>query len=304
MNYTSFVEEITERVREKVSEGCIVEIKPVRKNNGVMLDTIMIHRPEDLTCPNIYVNQVYESCLNGMTMDQAAECILQTYHSALPALQINADQLISKSIIRDQVVYRLVNYDRNKSLLEDVPHQKILDLARIYYVMVENEQMGRGAIMVQDHFLEYYDISMSELDEAAAKNTPKLLPADFIRISDLLREFGEKTGACSYSEISLEEEAYTAPLYVLTNQARQYGAYYLTDTEVLAEISEKLDSDLFLLPSSVHECMVVPAKMWEDADELVRMVREINQEQVSRDEYLSDNVYRFSRGDLSLEIAS
>ena len=303
MDYTSFVKEIERKVREQVPDSCTVEVRPVRKNNGVMLDSIMIRRPKELTCPNIYLNQIYDAFREGMTMDQAAECVLQTFRSASSALKMEADQLISQSIIREQVVYRLINFEKNRELLGEVPHKTVLDLALVYYVMIENEQIGRGAIMVQDQFLKYYDIPADELDKAAAENTPKLLPADFIRISDLLREFGEKTGAYSYSEISLEDEACAAPLYVLTNRARQYGAYYLTDTEVLSEISRKLDSDLYLLPSSVHECMVVPVNSWQDPEDLAQMVWEINREQVSADEYLADSVYRYSRGEGSLKIA-
>ena len=303
MNYKSFAEEIERKVREKIPEDCTVEIRPVRKNNGVMLDAVMIRRPQELTCPNIYLNQIYESFREGMTMDQAVERILKTYHSAIPVLKLEADQLINQDIIREQVVYRLINCGKNRELLENVPHKRVLDLALVYYVMIENEQMGRGAVMVQNPFLKYYDIPEDELDQAAMKNTPRLMPADFIRLSDLLREFGEKTGAYSYSEISLEDEACAVPLYVLTNRARQYGAYYLTDTKGLSEISRKLDSDLFLLPSSVHECMVVPADCWENPEDLAQMVWEINREQVSAEEYLADSVYRYSRREGSLKIA-
>ena len=93
-------------------------------------------------------------------------------------------------------------------------------------------------------------------------------------------------------------------MYVLTNRTRQFGACYLADKEVLSEIAGKLNSDLFLLPSSVHECMVVSADYWEDPESLADMVREINRTQVSRDEYLADTVYRFCREDRELLIAA
>ena len=304
MNYSCFLEEITRRVKERLPEEYEVTVRPVRKNNGVMQDTIMIRRPSTPLCPNIYVQQIYRRYLDGMTMEQAEDAILQTYHNASSVLQIDAEELINQEIIRNQVVYRLVNRERNQSLLEEIPYKPFLDLALIYYVIVENEEMGTGGILVRNHFLDYYHIRPSELDEAAARNTPKLFPADFIGISDLLREFGEKTGAHSYSEISLEEDASATGMYVLTNRTRQFGACYLADKEVLSEIAGKLNSDLFLLPSSVHECMVVSADYWEDPESLADMVREINRTQVSRDEYLADTVYRFCREDRELLIAA
>ena len=304
MNYNCFIKDITQRIRERVSDDCTVEVKQVRKNNGVMLDTLTICRPQETASPNIYLNQIYEAYLEGVPVERAVEEILGVYRCAMPALEIDPDQLINADIIRNHVVYRLINQERNAHLLEEVPYKPILDLALIYYVMVHSEELGNGAVMVQNHFLEYYNLTQEEVDEAARRNTPKLLPADFLRISDLLREFGEKSGAQSYSEISLEEESSAAPLFVLTNRTRQFGAYYMTDSEVLSGIADKLNTDLFLLPSSVHECMVVPAGKWEDAGELASMVREINRTQVLADEYLSDTVYRFNREDESLVIAA
>ena len=304
MNYNCFKKDIIQRVRERVSQDCTVEVNSVTKNNGVRLDSMMIRRPQAAVCPNIYLNPVYEEYLKGLSMDQAADVILSAWRRAGSALDLDPGQLISHDIIRGQVVYRLVNYERNLNLLEEVPHKRFLNLALIYYVMVYNEEMGSGAVMIRDHMLEYYDMTTDEIDEAARINTPRLLPADFLKISDLLREFGEKSGAQSYKEISMEEESAVVPLYVLTNRMRQFGAYYMTDTEVLGRIASQLDADLFLLPSSVHECMVVPAGQWEEAESLASMVREINLTQVSADEYLSDTVYRYEQASGSLVIAA
>ena len=304
MNYSCFLKDIAQRVRERVSGECTVEVKSVRKNNGIMQECMIIRRPQDTVSANIYLSQIYEKYLDGMTMDQAAEEILCAWHSAMPAMQIDADQLINADIIRSQVVYRLVNHERNAALLETVPHKDLLDLTLVYYVLVHSEEMGEGAILVQDHFLEYYGLTLEEVDEAAGRNTPVLLPVDFIKISDLLREFGEKSGAYTYSEISLEEESVQTPLYVLTNKSRMFGAYYMTDRTVLGKIAEQMDADLYLLPSSVHECMVVSAALWEDPQGLAAMVQEINRTQVSEDEYLADSVYRFGREDGSLVIAA
>ena len=304
MNYGCFVKEITQLVRERVPEGCEVEVNSVRKNNNVLLESMMIRSPEETVCPNIYLHSLYEQYLEGMSPDSVADRILSTYQSVVPALSVDADSLIDQEIIRSRVVYRLVNYGRNAGLLEDVPHKRFLDLALIYYVMVHNEKLGDGAVMVRHRMLAFYGLTLEEIDEAAGKNTPRLLPMDFIRISDLLREFGEKTGAQSYEEITLEEESCMAPMYVLTNTSRQFGAYYMTDRKALRRISDMLDTDLYLLPSSVHECMVVPAGMWEEPEELAGIVREINRTQVSEDEYLADTVYRFSREDETLVIAA
>jgi hypothetical protein len=303
MDYSNFLKTITERIRERVSDEYTVETHAMRKNNGVMLDSLMIRRPDDMVCPNIYLNDIYRWYLDGASMDQLTDRILDTYHNAAAAMQIRAEELITPEIIRRQVVRRMINYEKNRDLLANVPHRRFLDLALIYYVMVHNDRMGEGAIMVRNDFLDLYSMDASEIEEEACQNTRSLLPADFLRISDLLREFGEKCGAHSYSDITLEEESVESPLYVLTNRSRQFGACYMADTEVLSGIAGRLESDVYILPSSVHECMIVPAEQWEDTSALSEMVREINRTQVSEEEYLSNTIYRFRRETQKVETA-
>lgn len=303
MNYNCFLKDVTQRVCEAVSGTMTVEVGAVAKNNGVTLDSLMIHRPGETVCPNIYINPLYEQYLNGATVDQIVERILLTYRSAVPAAEIDPDALLNPEIILSQVVYRLVNYKKNERLLEDIPYKPVLDLALIYYVMVHTEEFGDGAIMVRNDLLAYYNLTKEEVDRAAKENTARLLPADFMGIRELMREMGEIIGVKSYKDLSLEEEAVASPLYVLTNRQRLFGAYYMTDESLLSEISRKLDSDLFLIPSSVHECMVVPTEIWEEKDTLSDMVREINHTQVSEQDFLADTIYRYNAGEKRLVVA-
>ena len=303
MNYNCFLKDVTQRVCEAVSGTMTVEVGAVAKNNGVTLDSLMIHRPGETVCPNIYINPLYEQYLNGATVDQIVERILLTYRSAVPAAEIDPETLLNPEIILSQVVYRLVNYKKNERLLEDIPYKPVLDLALIYYVMVHTEEFGDGAIMVRNDLLAYYNLTKEEVDRAAKENTARLLPADFMGIRELMREMGEIIGVKSYKDLSLEEEAVASPLYVLTNRQRLFGAYYMTDESLLSEISRKLDSDLFLIPSSVHECMVVPTEIWEEKDTLSDMVREINHTQVSEQDFLADTIYRYNAGEKRLVVA-
>ena len=303
MNYNCFLKDVTQRVCEAVSGTMTVEVGAVAKNNGVTLDSLMIHRPGETVCPNIYINPLYEQYLNGATVDQIVERILLTYRSAVPAAEIDPETLLNPEIILSQVVYRLVNYEKNERLLEDIPYKPVLDLALIYYVMVHTEEFGDGAIMVRNDLLAYYNLTKEEVDRAAKENTARLLPADFMGIRELMREMGEIIGVKSYKDLSLEEEAVASPLYVLTNRQRLFGAYYMTDENLLSEISRKLDSDLFLIPSSVHECMVVPTEIWEEKDTLFDMVREINHTQVSEQDFLADTIYRYNAGEKRLVVA-
>lgn len=304
MSYSGFLKEVELRVSEQMGDGYDVQIQSMKKNNGVRLDSIVIRRVDELICPNIYLRQFYEQYMNGVSLEEICDQIIAGYEDAIPAAPIDPKKLISPESVRENVVYRLINYEKNAVMLTEIPHRQFLDLALIYYVMVCAGEIGDGAILVNKNIVQYCGMSLEEIDLAARRNTRKLLPADFIKITDLLREFGEKAGVESYSDLTLEEESSDMPLYVLTNKERQFGAYYMTDMDVLSEISMKLEGDLYILPSSVHECMVVPAVCWNEPKSLAMMVQDINRNQVSDEEYLADTVYRFNCEDSTLSIAA
>ncbi len=303
MNYTCFLKEIEQRIAHQMGSGYNVELQTMRKNNGVILDSIVIRKIDELVCPNIYLRRFYDMYLEGMSLEEVCQQIIIGYYESIPPMPTDPESFISPENIRENVVCRLINYEKNADLLARVPHRQFLDLALIYYIMVHCGESGEGAIMINKNILDYSELSEDEIDEAARQNTKKLLPADVIRLTDLLRELGEKAGAQSYEDINIEEESSEMPLYVLTNKERRFGAYYMTDVEVLSDISEKLDTDLYVLPSSVHECMVVPVVCWDEPQSLATMVYDINRTQVLDEEYLADTVYRFSRTSQSLAIA-
>ena len=119
----------------------------------------------------------------------------------------------------------------------------------------------------------------------------KLLPWEFMSMKQMIEGFDEA-----------DEEDFV-PLYVLSNVKRCFGAAWMADEEVLRSIAGILQKDYYILPSSVHECLILPAQADTDRESLRDMVREINQSEVEPEEVLSDNVYYYSMKEGSLGIA-
>ncbi len=123
-----------------------------------------------------------------------------------------------------------------------------------------------------------------ELKAAAVRNAKELLPPVVNSVLDLLRHPPFLEGA----------EAF--PMYVLTNTAGIFGAATLLYEGVLAEQAERLESDLYIIPCSVHEVILIPAGQSLDLTELHRIIREVNATSVSAEEVLSDHMYLYQRG--------
>lgn len=95
------------------------------------------------------------------------------------------------------------------------------------------------------------------------------------------------------------------PMYVITNKQNLYGAVCILYPDVLKDVAQKLDSDFYVLPSSVHETIAVPAENLDinHASSLKAMVREVNQSELTPEEVLSDNVYYYCRKKHTLSLA-
>ena len=85
------------------------------------------------------------------------------------------------------------------------------------------------------------------------------------------------------------------PMYVLSNKSKLNGSGCLFYHNLLHNLCEKLECDLYILPSSIHEVILIPAYDHDSYDELTSMVKEVNSTQLSKEEILSDHVYFYSR---------
>ena len=205
--------------------------------------------------------------------------------------------------VKDNVCFRLVNLEANKELLESVPYQRVRNLAKIYYVDIENSEIGTGSILIRNEHLEMWGISKRELFKLADKNTEKNYPPAFANINKFIKKavadmFSElKESGEIPEEFELPDLDYIReyPMYVVTNNQRYYGASVMVYDGMLETIAEKLNSNVVIFPSSVHEFIFISSELVDDYDRLKEIVETINRNEVAPEDYLSDNVYYYDR---------
>ena len=168
-----------------------------------------------------------------------------------------------------------------------MPHREFHDLAVVYYCKMEHELLGKGSIMVDNEHLKIWGVTEDEIDRLARENTVRLLPYQIYNMETLLKE---TFGIDAKGEMSQE-----LPMYVLTNTEKYLGAVNIIYDSILDAVAKQLEDDYFVLPSSIHECIIIPALKDIRETELHRMVRDINRECVADEEVLGDTVYRYDR---------
>ena len=204
---------------------------------------------------------------------------------------------------KDKIIMVVVNAEKNKELLADIPYQLKEDLALIYKVKLETNNEEMATVTIHNDLLKTWGATKEEIHALAMKNTRELLPVTIQSIDEVMRELFARDGMPKeIAEAMFTEMPADQQMYVISNKPKVNGAASIFYEDELAKLAEKLGTDLYILPSSVHECIAISEKM-STPELLVHMVQEVNGTQVPADEQLSDHVYRFDAKERKLSLA-
>lgn len=283
------IEEIKKELERKVSEGTTVEFVTVAKNNGIERQGFTIRIPGAVIFPTIYVEEQLDLVRNGfMTPEDVADYVLETAEENKASESMNnAIENLSKQMILENVQYQLVNKETNWSELDQTTHKDFLDLTAIYRVMLDNN----SSFVVRNSLMWKFDISFEELDEAARQNTED--------VGFLVRSMASVIA--ELHDIP-EEMLADNPMLMMSNKRGALGAAIMLYPEYFKKVANAWEDDLYILPSSIHELIALPASKME-AEELRFMVKEVNDNEVALEERLSYNVYRYDRETGELRVA-
>lgn len=297
MDMDSFTERVKSRVEEKLGAGCSVDVQKVNKNNGIFYTGMQISEGGINISPIIYINSQYQKFEKGeITIDKAADYVVDTYRERRVGTVVDMRKFLSYDSVRKNVVYKLVNTGKNKELLEDIPHMEFLDLSIVFQCIVSQEELGMASILIHNVHMKLWDVTAEDLYAAAKENTGRLLPYEIKSMTEVLCEImeSENPGQADYGEYEAEF-ADSVPMYVLSNKSRVEGAACMLYPDLLRDFADKVGSSFYIIPSSIHELLLLPAKDDGEAAEIRDMIREVNDTQVSDEEILSYSLYYYDR---------
>lgn len=284
MDFTGFKKSIICRIQLYMGNEYEIAEHDVVKNNGVKLTGITARKKGTNTFPTIYIDDYFDSTLNDTDVDYLALKLSRTLSKAEIPVNISLDGFLSYESARDRLYIKLINAEKNKELLLDVPYKRFHDLAAVfYYAMDEKAFEGRASILVKNSHMENWNITPEDIYSDALNSSQFLNPLKLYTMRELVKEL--------YGRDIMDEDI---PMYVLTNRDKLNGAASILYPDALKRISRELSSDLYLLPSSVHEMIIIPRDGNVNEKQLLSMVTEINRCEVSAEEVLSDSVYGYS----------
>lgn len=287
MNYIEFTDYIRTAVDEAVVGDHRVEIKKVVKNNNCERMAVVISREGKCVAPTIYLEEFYDKYRMGISLDIIINEIIEIDINNSDKLDIDVAQIMNFESMRERIRCRIVNYESNSTVLNDVPYRTEMDLAIEYYININDNGFEAMTTLIHNRCMEHWGINEDELFEIAWNNTVR-----------------DGTLIIPIEQLVLNEDLdINSKMYVVTNQRKLYGAIhgFLPDT---IEKLEEMFGDFYILPSSVHEVIVLAADVVEDEEYIVNMVKDVNETQLTCEEILSNNVYKYEKSGKSLHMVN
>ena len=286
MNYNEFLETIKTRAKKAAGEDGTVTINQVVKNNDSVKDALVIMEKGYKLSPYIYLNKHYRNYADGISIDEIMSDILCEYYENRDRVVIRNNLFESFETEKNRIAFKLINYDKNINLLKSIPHKKFLDLAIVYYCVIENDNGRNITASISNTHMDKWNIDLEELDRTARINTPLLYSYEIKSIQDMLYE---GTGNPDFKE----QEDNDRHILVLTNKSRYNGASCILYDKLLKNICSVIKNDLYIIPSSIHETILVEKKKFDNKNELSEMVCEINKSDLKEEDILSDHIYEY-----------
>lgn len=299
LNYEEFKDAVVSKIKDYLPADYAdanVSINSVLKNNSLKLDGLNIRRESESICPNIYLNQFYEDYSDGRDLEDILSDIAKIRQKHSVPVDLDVSTITDFDTVKDKINIKLINSEQNAEYLKGKPHTDIADLSAIYYIDLGTDECGSMTTVISDYLLSQYGISVDELHQTAISNmgSNARFCSMFEVLSELMSDNVPTEALCSADDM----------MFVLSNRNKINGASMLLCPAVMDNIAEKVGKDFYLLPSSIHEALVVPDRPDMEVDSLAAMVREVNATQVAKDEQLSNHVYRYDYDNHNLVIAA
>ena len=294
LNFEEFAMEVKENLKEYLPEkyeNSKIVVKDVEKCNGTRKGIVIM--PEEVTgtniAPNLYLEKYYDDYLGGEELSNVMEAIASDYARADKDIDVSMlyEVMDDRDLFLSCIIPQVINTERNEGLLRNALNRPFNDMSVVYKIKLASFDDGMATVTVTDNIAEKMNVTEQELFEHAMEN---LTREGQISARSMMEVMKDMMGEDFPIDDMLEEGP---PMYVVTTADKQYGAAGMLDTNTLDYVCEKMEEDVYILPSSIHEIICVPKSMG-DVEYFADMVQSVNSEQVAPDEFLSDNVYSYS----------
>jgi hypothetical protein len=300
MEYEKFKEQFVEDLKERLEAGgekFSVNLNAVQKMNQ-NYEAVTV-KPEDaIIGVNLNMTEIYERYDRGMSYDTLVSEVAEKADRALhDRPDFNLEALQDYDQMKEKLSMEVVSAERNADLLKKVPHKDMEDMAVVYRFVLDSDSEGRGSILVTNQLMDNYGITAEQLHADALQYAPVMRPAVIQTMAETLLEM---MGPEAKDMIPVLPDD---PLFVATVPDKIQGAGVLAYQDFMEQAAERVGGDFFILPSSIHEILLVRDDGTFDINHLEDMVKQVNETEVAPEDLLTDSVYHYDSKEKIFELA-
>ena len=303
MDYENFKEQLIEDLKERLfgnGDEINISVNEVKKLNE-SYEAITATPEGSNIGVNIGIDKFYDAYENGTSFDELvdrAEDVIMKGLNERP--DFNLDSLSDYSQMKEKLAMEVVSAENNKEMLETVPHQNLEDMAVVYRFVLNSDDEGRASILVTNQLIENMGVTPEQLHADALENAPKIKPVEIKGMSEVMAEMMgvEQAEMMGIFPVAPEDEK----IYVATVPDKVHGAGVLAYQNFMDQAAERAGGDFYILPSSLHEVLIVPDNGEMGLKDLEAMVKEVNATQVAPADKLTDSVYHYDSKEKIFEL--
>ena len=293
LNYNEFIYAVEKDICSclNTGESLSASVKDVIKNNSVVLKGLTIKTESENVAPTIYLEQFFEEYCHSGDYNSTLMSIAQTYRNS----RVGDIPGFTADSLRPEDVYgELINTERNKELLKDVPSIPLFDgRFSVVFRYALDFMDSKGSVLVTDSIAESKGLNVEKLMELALRNKGAYSKASLQPMEDILSTL------CGMEMPMLGGSGCKSPMYVLSNESNHYGAFAILRPETQKALQETFDGDIVVIPSSIHELILMSAETAQNglADTLNEIITSVNTEVVQEQDILDNSYFVLSLTD-------
>lgn len=295
MNRKEFYEYVKDNVKDYLPDSYQngeIRIEEVAKNNGLRLTGISIPQGDQRAVPMVYLDSLYMEYVNGKNLDSCvgdvADMRIEVQDKAA-FINMGLPDILDYEKMKDKLQMRICDKEWNTDRLADKVVTEHGDFAAYYAVNLEENGEGISSIPVTVSLMNEWGVSVEQI-QADAMMADTNRGVQLVGMTQIIESMIFGGTPKNLLNEKLDMETVENPMFCLTNESKMNGASLLLQEDIRKQIGECLGSDYFVIPSSVHEVLILPDNGIFQVPELNAMVQEVNETQVERQEQLSDKV--------------
>ncbi len=298
MELKTFAGIVSDGIRKQLGDDFVISVITNLKNNSVELTGIMFKKVGERVSPTIYIEDLYEEYRKKQkTLCEVTNEMIARYENSAETMQELSRFDLDFDSNKNKIIYRLISRERNRELLTEMPYIPFLDMAITFHLVVSVDKNYVQSLKVSKELQKKWDVTVEQLLKIAKYNTERMFPAEIKGLKEFVKEY----------LISSEEDLTNVEkvdMIVVTNELGINGATVILYDGIIEEMANRYNADLYLIPSSVHEMIVVPVEddSCRELHDILRfMVRDINERFVAEEEILSNRIYTYLRKEKRFE---